>query len=46
MRQLIGLALAIGVLWAIWYGLSVIDALPEGLRFSPGEYGALLGGRR
>ncbi len=46
MRQTIGLVLAIGVLWAIWYGLSQIDALPKGLRFPSGEYGSLLGGRR
>ena len=46
MRQTVGLVLAICVLWAIWYGLSEIGALPQGLRFSPGEYGALLGGRR
>jgi|GEM_PF-3592970 len=44
MRNLLGVALLIGAVWLVWFGLSHTDALPRGLRFPVGEYGSLLGG--
>ena len=46
MRKLLGAALVVGCLWGLWFGLSQIDVLPEGLRLPVGEYGALLRSRR
>jgi hypothetical protein len=45
MKNLLGVAALVGFVVLLWYGLSHLDALPRGLRFPAGEYGALLGGR-